>query len=305
MSTLALVAQYLPEAVVLIFALLGLILGAVDVVAWVWFRGLLTVPLRVKTKGGKMCIHARGVNYSCVYVPPANTSYSFNDADGKKHKHNIPNNATRLLYGIPTILSFDAMPDAFASDQVLDMARDMTNAHFKNINSFGVPIRDAAGNPLMQNIPIYDEKTGEQLMQSTPVIDEKTGEQAIDSEGKPVFKDTPVFRQVAMMQHFPIDQNMPEYCMPDFLSSKNLADQIETEGLMYAKVQDENKTKTWLTMAAVIAISGMGVAALCLVLLYFKCPSCNAPVVSTVTTLAQQVAEVTTTLAGANPPPIA
>ena len=263
-------------------ALWGLISLPLVALSYMWLKGLLTVPLRVKLRGGKMELHTRGINITPVYIPPAQTDFEIKDANNKKRKFNIIDDSIKLLAGVPTTLGCDSLPFTFSADKVVQMSQDMANSHIKNLNTFSMPLTDEKGQIIYNEIPVYNEETGEQLK---------------DAIGNPVVRKIPV------MRYLPIDPNLPGYEVPEFLSSKNLADQIESESMLAAKVSS-GKDMKMLYIGGAVALALVGLAAVALVLLYAPKEGATAAtsVVTTVsTTLANMPTQTTIPL---SPPPM-
>lgn len=274
----------LDTIVMLVFwgmALWGLLSLPLIVMSYFWLKGLLLVPLRCKLKNGaKMILHMRGLGIYPQYVPPGHTEFELKDARGKMRKFDIDDRTFRLIAGVPVALSIDDFPRTFSADQILDISRQMTNAHIHNLNSFSTPLRDETGNIVMRKVPLFDEVTGQQLT---------------DSQGQPIF------REVVAFQYHPIDPNMPDYEIPEFLSSKNLADRIEVESILATRQAGGKDNRSMIYLGACLMLAGLGVAAIIVLVLYApqKAPQVAGAVIQTTTTLFQS--GPTTTL---SPPPM-
>ena len=261
--------EELPRIIMWGLAFWGVISVILEIFVYISLKKWFTIPLKIKLQGGKMDLHCRGPNYIPVYSPPNTMDLEIKDSKGKSRKFDITDTSIKMSNGIPITLSTDRIPRTFAADQLIEISQQMANAHIKNLNTFSVP--------MMEQYVGEDGKTYERVMvREIPLFDEESGNPIVDAEGKQVV------RRIPMMRYNPIDPNLPDYEVPEFLSSKNLAERIEVESILATRTSGLKDTKNMIYLGAMLMLAGLGVAAIVVLVLY--APKQAAEVASTIAT---------------------
>jgi hypothetical protein len=202
-------------------ALLGAILGVMNVMLFAKLKGFYTIPIRIMFSGGRMVLHTRGNYMIPIHIPKNYSKFEMEDANKTKRTFDILSDSYKLLCGMDTALSVDALPRTFSAADIMPLADQMTNAHFINLNRFSVPLKDAEGNMLYREIPLYDENTMQPLMEEVTV--KETGKDGVETS-KVVQRQ--MTRKIPMRQYYPIDERMPGYKTPEFFGGKEVGQRI-------------------------------------------------------------------------------
>ena len=274
------VITYAIYGIVGALCLAALVLIPLNALMWMRFGTFYRLCFTILFRGGKMVLHNRGINIDAIHVKSLTTGFELKDNDGKIRKFNIPSDSVSLFAGIPTTLAIDELPNTFKPTKVLEMAEQMTNAHLQNIKRFGVPRLDADGKMLVNRIAVLNDE----------------GKPVFNAEGQQLFNEVPII-------DYPIDQRVPGYKIPDFLTAQDLAEQIEIEKMITEKAIKEKSDKTLLYMGAAVAFCLAGLAALAMVIMY--APKQAKEVVEVTTTLVRPVVHTfTSTTFPFSPPPM-